>query len=224
MSIDIETLRSLGNRHRATYSRGHILYHEGSSTGPLYVVLRGSVAFRVRDPASGGERTVETVRAGDFFGEVSCFSGTTRHDTAVVQEEGTILLVVDAESAFGLLAASPRFGTAVIRRLCERVRTETARSLQLSHQVAETRAAHEQLLERTAVLEQTIAQIQEQAAPAPAPAPPPAPAETAPPEPPPSGPAKPDMRVNLSALAEGMAEAARAAQRRQEMEEEPESS
>jgi CRP-like cAMP-binding protein len=204
MSIDIETLRSLGNRHRASYARGHILYHEGSSTGPLYVVLRGSVAFRVRDPASGGERVVETVRAGDFFGEVSCFSGTTRHDTAVVQEEGTILLVVDAESAFGLLAASPRFGTAVIRRLCERVRSETARSLQLSHQVAETRAAHEQLLEKHAELEQTIAQIQEQVSQHEA-----AQAEAAPEQP-----AAPSAaRVNLSRLAEGMAEAARAAQR-----------
>lgn len=210
MSIDIETLRSLGNRHRAQYNRGHILYHEGSSTGPLYVVLRGSVAFRVRDPASGGERTTETVRAGDFFGEVACFSGTTRQETAVVQEEGTILLVVEAESAFGLLAASPRFGTAVIRRLCERVRTETARSLQLSHQVAEARAAHEELLEKHAELEQTIAQIQEEmgqetpAEPEPEPAPPETPAPNA-------------QRVNLSALAEGMAEAARAAQRRKEL-------
>ena len=212
MSIDIETLRSLGNRHRATYSRGHILYHEGSSTGPLYVVLRGSVAFRVRDPASGGERIAETVRAGDFFGEVSCFSGTPRHDTAVVQDEGTILLVVDAESAFGLLAASPRFGTAVIRRLCERVRSETERSMQLSHQVAETRAAHEKLLERHAELEQTVAQIQEQIAQEPAAAP----AEAVPEEPAaPGEEARPNpARVNLSALAEGMAEAARAAQRR----------
>ena len=191
MSIDIETLRSLGNRHRAQYNRGHILYHEGSSTGPLYVVLRGSVAFRVRDPASGGERTTETVRAGDFFGEVSCFSGTPRHDTAAVLEAGTILLVVDAESAFGLLAASPRFGTAVIRRLCERVRAETERGLQLSHQVADARAAHEQLLERQAELEQTIAQI-ESAAPPPSVAPQPS-----------------ARRVNLSALAAGMAEAGR---------------
>jgi CRP-like cAMP-binding protein len=192
MSIDIETLRSLGNRHRATFGRGHILYHEGSSTGPLYVVLRGSVAFRQRDPASGGERTTETVRAGDFFGEVSCFSGTTRHETAVVQAEGTVLLVVDAESAFGLLAASPRFGTAVIRRLCERVRAETERSLQLSHQVADARAAHEQLLERQAELEQTIAQIEQASMPAAAPAA----AEAAQPS---------AARVNLSALAEGMA-------------------
>jgi CRP-like cAMP-binding protein len=202
MSIDIETLRSLGNRHRATFGRGHILYHEGSSTGPLYVVLRGSVAFRQRDPASGGERTTETVRAGDFFGEVSCFSGTTRHETAVVQAEGTVLLVVDAESAFGLLTASPRFGTAVIRRLCERVRAETERSLQLSHQVADARAAHEQLLERQAELEQTIAQIEQASMPAAAPAA----AEAAQPS---------AARVNLSALAEGMAEAGRGGQRNQ---------
>jgi CRP-like cAMP-binding protein len=200
MSIDVETLRSLGNRHRATYGRGHILYHEGSSTGPLYVVLRGSVAFRQRDPASGGERTTETVRAGDFFGEVSCFSGTTRHET-VVQAEGTVLLVVDAESAFGLLAASPRFGTAVIRRLCERVRAETERGLQLSHQVADARAAHEQLLERQAELEQTIARIEQAAAPT----------ESA------AAPRPSAKRVNLSALAAGMAEAGRGTELRTQL-------
>jgi len=70
------------------YSEGQIIIEEGSSENELFIILSGSV-----NVLKGKEQftSVGTIKAGDFFGEIS-FIMRSKRTASVVANEKTIVL------------------------------------------------------------------------------------------------------------------------------------
>jgi CRP/FNR family cyclic AMP-dependent transcriptional regulator len=61
------------------YSDGEVVFRRGDPPGGMYVIRAGKVAvLRAEDDA---EPTLATLKAGDFFGEMSLFDGKPRSAT-----------------------------------------------------------------------------------------------------------------------------------------------
>jgi CRP-like cAMP-binding protein len=125
-NIDFEALRSLRDRHGATFPRGRMICRQGDTTSQFYVVLLGSVEVSQRDPLTGQKQVLFTIPAGGFFGEMSCFGGVPRSATCVAAED-SVLLSFTQETAIQLLRASPQFALGVIQTLCDRLRSANER-------------------------------------------------------------------------------------------------
>lgn len=95
-------------------SGGTELTHEGRYEGYVFVVMSGTVGIE-RDG-----RTVDTIGAGDFFGEIAAVDGGPRTATARTLEDSR-LLTVSHEHFYELLEASPELRTAVMEVMEQRL-------------------------------------------------------------------------------------------------------
>jgi CRP-like cAMP-binding protein/uncharacterized protein (DUF2225 family) len=135
-NIDFEALRSLRDRHGAVYPRGRVIFRRGDTSPEVYVVLQGSVELSLTSPETGAKSVLLIAPPGDFFGEMSCFGGAPRSADAIVNEDNTVLLQFNQDTAIQLLRASPRFALGVIQRLTDRVNIANAKIEELSAQLA----------------------------------------------------------------------------------------
>ncbi|HEY3107398.1 MAG TPA: DUF2225 domain-containing protein [Chloroflexota bacterium] len=135
-NIDFEALRGLRDRHGAVYPKGRVIFRRGDTSPEFYVVLQGSVELSITNPETGAKSVLLIAPPGDFFGEMSCFGGQPRSATAIANEDGTVLLQFNQETAIQLLRASPRFALGVIQRLTDRVSIANAKIEELSAQLA----------------------------------------------------------------------------------------
>src|SRR2546425_528094 len=135
-NIDFEALRGLRDRHGAAYPKGRVIFRRGDTSPEFYVILQGSVELSITNPETGAKSVLLIAPAGDFFGEMSCFGGQPRSATAIANEDSTVLLHFNQETAIQLLRASPRFALGVIQRLTDRVSIANAKIEELSAQLA----------------------------------------------------------------------------------------
>lgn len=70
-------------RHR--YRRGEVIFHQGDPGDTLHVVAAGAVKISLPSP-EGEEAIIATLRAGDFFGELSVLDAAPRSATATAVE------------------------------------------------------------------------------------------------------------------------------------------
>jgi CRP/FNR family cyclic AMP-dependent transcriptional regulator len=61
------------------FTDGQVIFHRGDPPGGMYVIRTGSVAVLRMDDDT--EPTLATLKAGDFFGEMSLFDGKERSAT-----------------------------------------------------------------------------------------------------------------------------------------------
>ena len=129
--LDEQALRGLapGGAFKA-YSRNVVVVNEGDATDSLYVVLAGRVKVFVADE-NGKEVVVNTIGAGDFFGEL-VLDGQARA-ASVMTLEPTRFFVIPQRDVEALLAGNPQFARHLVRKLIRRVRslTEQVRNLAL---------------------------------------------------------------------------------------------
>src|SRR5262245_60960727 len=135
-NIDFEALRGLRDRHGAVYPKGRVIFRRGDTSPEFYVVLQGSVELSITHAETGAKSVLLVAPPGDFFGEMSCFGGQPRSATAIANEDNTILLQFNQETAIQLLRASPRFALGVIQRLTDRVTIANQKIEELSAQLA----------------------------------------------------------------------------------------
>jgi CRP/FNR family cyclic AMP-dependent transcriptional regulator len=94
---------------------GTQLTHEGRYEGYVFVVISGSVGIE-RDG-----RTVDTIGAGDFFGEIAAIDGGPRTATAMALEDSR-LLMLSHEPFYELLEVTPELQAAVMGAMERRLR------------------------------------------------------------------------------------------------------
>jgi MFS family permease len=103
---------------------GSTIVTEGEAGDSAYFVLAGQVVAG-RPADDGGYRSLSTMRAGDFFGEIAALTGS-RRTANVVADEPTTLLEVPAPTLRGVMDV-PALGTLFLSTLTERLtRTQTA--------------------------------------------------------------------------------------------------
>jgi len=94
---------------------GTVLTHEGRQEGYFFVIASGTVRIE------RGGRTLNTLRDGDFFGEISLLDGGPRTADAVA-ESPCQLLVMTYQRFHQLLDAAPEIRTGVFEEVGRRLR------------------------------------------------------------------------------------------------------
>ncbi len=102
---------------------------EGDATDSLYVVLSGRVKAFVSDE-SGKEIVVNTIGAGDFFGELVLDGGARA--ASIMTLEASRCFVIPQRDVEALLATNPEFAKHLMRKLIGKVRSLTAQVLALA--------------------------------------------------------------------------------------------
>jgi DHA3 family macrolide efflux protein-like MFS transporter len=103
---------------------GTTIVDEGQIGDTAFFILDGRAAAGTPD-AEGGYRSLASMAAGDFFGEIAALTGSRRTAT-VVAEEPTTVVEVPAASLRALMSV-PELGSLFLSKLTERLsRTNTA--------------------------------------------------------------------------------------------------
>lgn len=95
---------------------GETVFHEGEPGHEMFIVRSGAVEMR------RGERVLATMRAGQYFGEMSMLIDSSRTATAVVVEDAE-LIAIRRESFDAILRDNPGIGRSILRELAERLKT-----------------------------------------------------------------------------------------------------
>jgi CRP/FNR family cyclic AMP-dependent transcriptional regulator len=112
-----------------SYARNVVVVSEGDATDSLYVVLSGRVKAFVSDE-SGRELVVNTIGAGDFFGELVLDGGA--RSASIMTLEPSRFFIIPQRDVEALLASNPEFAKNLMRKLIGKVRSLTARLLDLA--------------------------------------------------------------------------------------------
>jgi CRP-like cAMP-binding protein len=102
-------------------SEGVALTHEGRHEGYFFVIVAGTVRIE------RGGRTINTIGAGDFLGEIALLDDGPRTATATT-ETACRLLSMTHERFHRLLDTSPPVRTAVLEAVGQRLRALDAES------------------------------------------------------------------------------------------------
>ena len=117
-ALDAEMIDRLARRLRlAPFGPGEIILHEGDPGDSLYVLRSGEVVVRV--DVRGHARDVATLRAGQFFGEMSLMTGETRSATIVARTDVECYIV--SKAAFQeILEKKPELAATISEILAQR--------------------------------------------------------------------------------------------------------
>lgn len=99
--------------HQSLFPAGEVIYREGDPADALYFVVRGLVRI---NPSHAPERSLGP---GETFGAIEILSGRLRSGRATVEEE-TLVLAIEAEDFFDLLANNIEIVKALFRQILER--------------------------------------------------------------------------------------------------------
>ncbi len=93
--------------NRVHYEEGEIIYRQGGLARNFYIIIDGEVGVYRQE--NGEERSVATLRAGEFFGEMSLLQGV-RHTASVRALTPVDLLAMNGADFSALAASSRGFG------------------------------------------------------------------------------------------------------------------
>jgi CRP/FNR family cyclic AMP-dependent transcriptional regulator len=105
-----------------TFQRHSVIVNEGDETDSLYVLLSGRAKAFITGE-DGREVVLNTIEAGDYFGEMVLDGGP--RSASVMTLEPCRLFVIPHGDVEGLLAANPLFARDLIERLIAKVRSLT---------------------------------------------------------------------------------------------------
>ncbi len=94
---------------------GETIFARGDGSAEMYGVIEGVVEIRIDD------KTLETVTAGAFFGEMALIDASARSASAVAQTRCR-LAVLDEERFLFMVQQTPFFAVQVMRVLVARLR------------------------------------------------------------------------------------------------------
>ncbi len=99
------------------YSEGEIIFREGDEGRELYIVEKGRIAITIRLPG-GGERELDEVLTGDFFGEMSIFENAPRSATCYAKSDTSMMII--HQDAFGrLIDLSPEIAVKIMYNMLD---------------------------------------------------------------------------------------------------------
>jgi CRP/FNR family cyclic AMP-dependent transcriptional regulator len=103
-----------------TYEAGQLIFEEGHPGDVLYVIKEGEVEILV------GARVVETLEAGEIFGEMALIEHKGRSASARAKSACSVVPVSEQRFSF-LVQQTPHFAISVMQTMAERLRNMNAR-------------------------------------------------------------------------------------------------
>jgi len=128
--LDEAALRKLASGGTVrSFPKGAVLVNEGDATDSLYVLLSGRVKAFVSDE-DGAELVLNTIDAGDYFGELVLDGGT--RSASVMALEPCRIFVIPRGDVEEMLEHNPAFARDLMGKLIVRVRSLTNKVLDLA--------------------------------------------------------------------------------------------
>ncbi len=104
-----------------SYKKDEVVFNEGEQANEMFLIHSGSV--RIMKKGKQGEvKTIDVLDPGDFFGEMALIDRSPRSASAVAQDDGTELLILDHPKFSYMLQQLPEFSLAIMRKLTQRMR------------------------------------------------------------------------------------------------------
>ncbi|MBF0557184.1 MAG: cyclic nucleotide-binding domain-containing protein [Nitrospirae bacterium] len=135
---DDELLMILGNSTWLRCSSGEIVLKEGESSDlSFFVILKGSICIQKRIGGTSMKKTIDRLKRGECFGEMSIIRRQQRSADVVAEEEAYVLKI-DADTlnkqtdSFDLMSIQLKFYKAFSEILAERLAHSAARACKLS--------------------------------------------------------------------------------------------
>lgn len=100
------------------YDTGAVLFYEGDPANAVWIINGGKVQLSKR--VCSEEIVIETLGAGDFFGEISLLSNSAQMVTATVVEPAK-LLVIESPQYEALLRSNGELSMRMLRKLVGRL-------------------------------------------------------------------------------------------------------
>jgi len=117
-ALDAQKIDSLSRRLRMViFGPGEVILRQGDPGDSLYVVRAGHVAVQVG--YGNGPKTVATLTAGQFFGEMSLMTGESRSATVVAKTD-VECYIVDKEAFQEILQEKPELAGVISEILSKR--------------------------------------------------------------------------------------------------------
>jgi type IV pilus assembly protein PilB len=119
--LDDATLERIAvSLRKALYPADSVIVKEGEPGDALYLITRGLVEVKKREPSLGVDLTVAKMRSGACFGEMSLLNGKPRSAT-VITAEATEVYILSKKEFQALLDANPSISFALNRILAGRI-------------------------------------------------------------------------------------------------------
>lgn len=122
MDRDLTTDGVFPGKFLRSYSKGEIIFEEGSAGSHMYVISRGKVNIVRR--SNGQIIQMSVLDKGNMFGEMALVDNLPRSATAIAAEDGTGVLEIDHALFVYIVGQQPAFALAVIKTLSLRLRTQ----------------------------------------------------------------------------------------------------
>ncbi|MBF0554930.1 MAG: mechanosensitive ion channel [Nitrospirae bacterium] len=116
------------------FGQGESIFEEGDEGDSFYVIRRGRVSVTV------GGNEVAVLKRGDFFGEISLFTGGIR-TASVTAKEDTLLLVLDKEGFSNVIMDNP----SAVESISSIITRREIENEQLARKMSEQALSEEQL-------------------------------------------------------------------------------
>ena len=126
---EVITMKEFGSKDKDStqvleFRKGQIMFREGDPGNYMYAIHGGSVGIYL-DYGTAQEKKLTTLYSNSFFGEMGLISEEKRSATAVVEEDGTLLETIRAESLESLFKSNPVKIDMILSHLSHRLRRLT---------------------------------------------------------------------------------------------------
>ncbi len=119
--LDDGTLEKIAAALRKSmYPAGSVIVKEGEPGDALYLITKGLVEVKKREPSIGVDLTVAKMGEGECFGEMSLLNGKPRSAT-VIAVEATEVYILAKKEFEALLASNPSISFALNKILAARI-------------------------------------------------------------------------------------------------------
>jgi CRP/FNR family transcriptional regulator, cyclic AMP receptor protein len=124
----LQNLRKLAKTEK--FNKDTAIFFQDDRSDSMYVLLSGAVkVFQTSD--DGKERVLNTLGAGEIFGELGLLDASGRSASVATLEPSEVLTLTNQDLR-ALVKASPEVLWKVVEALCERVRQLSTETLDLS--------------------------------------------------------------------------------------------
>ncbi len=118
-------MQALENPSYIIFTKGTVIFREGDPGDNAYLIQSGTVDIVVK--GGNGEKVIDTLAVGDFFGEMAFIDNVPRSATAIARED-LICAAFTKDQIAQKLDNADLFTLGIIRLLTKRLRKTTKRS------------------------------------------------------------------------------------------------
>ncbi len=138
--LTIEEMQNLvTSSQKRKYPRGSIVLHKDDVGNETYLIMTGKVKVFITHK-NGKELILNTLKSGDFFGEMAVFDNMPRSAT-VAAEEDCELLIISRENISNQIKRNPQIAFKLLSDMSRRLRDADEKISGLVHLNAKGRVA-----------------------------------------------------------------------------------